>query len=112
MSDVFKSDLLKQTAVYWGNPTSDGYGGRTFDSPIEISVRWSKKQELFIDSTGQEVTSSAVVHVDRDLDIGGYLSLTISEEADPLSIDTAYEIRGWAKIPSLGATEYVRKVWL
>lgn len=109
---------LKQTAVYWANPRSDGTGGRTFDEAAEINVRWEEKQELFIDRSGQEVRSQAVVFVGQDVDMGGYLylgrlaDLSSAEEDDPLSIATAYEIRGTQKIPSIKAMCFMRKIWL
>lgn len=115
---TFRSPSLKQTAVYWGNPANDGAGGRSFDDPVEISVRWEEKQELFIDASGQEVRSNAVVFVGQDLDLGGYLALTdldslsSSEEGDPLTVDAAYEVRGWSKIPNLKGNKFVRKAWL
>ena len=46
--------LLNQTAVYWGSPSYDGYSKRTFATPVEVSVRWEDKQELFTDSQGKE----------------------------------------------------------
>ena len=112
------TDKLRQTAVYWGNPQSDGTGGRTFDDPVELSVRWEQRQELFIDVGGQEVTSQAVVYVDQDVDIGGYLylgdldDLSSAEEASPLTVDGAYEIRGLKKLPDIKASRFMRKAWL
>ena len=109
---------LKQTAVYWGGPASDGFGGRTFDEAVEISVRWEERSEMFRDAAGQEARSSTVVYVGADLDLGGYLYLgTLSdlasdEEADPLVVENAFEIRGWSKIPSVKADLFVRKLWL
>ena len=109
---------LNQTAVYWGNPSSDGYGGRTFDVPAEISVRWQDRQELFVDAQGREQTSRAVVYVATDLVIGGYLylgelaDLSSAEEGDPLSVSTAYEIRAISKTPDIGADRFARKLWL
>lgn len=109
---------LKQTAVYWANPQSDGSGGRTFDDPIEVSVRWEDRQELFIDANGQEKTSRAVVHLAQDVDLGGYLylatlaDLSSAEEGDPLEVSGAREIRGYAKIPNMKVDAYLRKVWL
>ena len=109
---------LNQIAVYWGNPTPGGYGGHTFDDPIEISVRWEDRQELFIDAEGKEVRSQAVVTIDRDLVLGGYLALmTLSdlssaEEGDPQGISDAKEIRAMRKIPNIKATAYRRRVWL
>lgn len=109
---------LKQAAVYWGNPSSDGYGGRTFDDPVEINVRWSDRQEMFVDTQAREQVSRAVVYVATDLVIGGYLylgtlaDLSSAEEGDPLSISTAYEIRSISKTPDIGADRFARKVWL
>ena len=37
-----------ETAVYWGNPQNDGYGGFTFDTPVEIKCRWEEKSEVDI----------------------------------------------------------------
>lgn len=112
------ANQLKQTAVYWGNPQSDGYGGRTFDDAVEISVRWSDRQEMFIDTQAREQVSRAVVHVATDLAVGGYLylgelaDLSSAEEGDPLSVSTAYEIRSLSKTPDIGADRFARKVWL
>jgi len=112
------TDKLRQTTVYWGNPQNDGAGGRTFDEPVELSVRWEQRQELFVDANGQESTSKAVVYVDRDVDIGGYLylgdldDLSSTEEGDPLTVDGAYEIRSFKKLPDIKADRFLRKVWL
>ena len=112
------ANQLKQAAVYWGNPSSDGYGGRTFDVPAEISVRWQDRQELFVDTQGREQTSRAVVYVATDLIIGGYLhlgelaDLSSAEEGDPLTVATAYEIRSISKTPDIGADRFARKIWL
>lgn len=111
---------LNQTAVYWGSPTSDGTGGRTFGSayPVEVDVRWEQVQKLFIDGSGQEVRSRAVVYVGQDLDLGGYLylgtldDLSSAEQADPLAISGAYEIRSFEKVPDINAGRFVRKAWL
>jgi len=115
---TFLSGQLRQTAVYWGNPQNDGYGGRTFDDAVEIDVRWEGRQNLFIDAAGQEKRSRAVVFVKSDVDLGGYLylgeltDLSSAEEGDPLSIATAYEIAGFEKIPDIAAGKFVRKAWL
>lgn len=108
---------LKQTAVYWGDPKNDGFGGRTFDAPVEISVRWEETSELFIDASGQEARSRAVVYVAQDVDIGGYLYLASLDDLSsalegPMQIEKAYEIRGFAKIPSIKADKFMRKAWL
>lgn len=111
-------DMLRQTAVLWANPTSDGQGGRTFDDPVETNVRWEQQQELFTDASGQERLSRAVVFIDRDVAVGEYLflggldDLSSAEESDPLIVGDAYEIMKFEKIPDLSASRSVRKVWL
>ena len=112
------ANQLKQTAVHWGNPSSDGFGGRTFDDAVELDVRWQDRQELFVDAQGREQTSRAVVYVATDLSVGGYLylgelaDLSSAEEGDPLTVATAYEIRAISKTPDIGADRFARKVWL
>ena len=109
---------LNQTAVYWGNPVNDGQGGRTFDDPVEVSVRWQQKQELFIDANGQEVRSMAVVYLAQDIVLDGFLYLGTlndisgAEAADPMTIANAFAIRNFERIPNLKATKYLRVAWL
>lgn len=112
------SRMLKQTAVYWANPVSDGIGGRTFADPVEISVRWEDKNEMFISTTGQESRSMAIVYAAIDLVEGGYLylgtldDLSSGEELNPLSIDNAHAILGIHKIPNIKANVFLRKAWM
>jgi len=112
MSDIFMEYSLRQTATYWGNPKTSGWGGETFDAPISISVRWHDRQILFVDYAGNEVKSKAIVLVDRDLDLGGFLYLGTSTNGDPGTVDGAMEIRAFYKTPSMQATQFVRKAWL
>ena len=35
--------MSKHTAVYWGSPQEDGYGGRTYAQPVEIQCHWQQK---------------------------------------------------------------------
>lgn len=114
----FLTDNLIQTVVYWGNPTPDGYGSFTFDSPVEISGRWENRTELFTDRTGMESKSLAVVYLGQDIDIGGWLFLGGLSDIDSGLTDTPHlvpdsrEIRGFKKIPSLDAEIFLRKAWL
>lgn len=109
---------LKQIAVYWGSPVSDGQGGRTFDSPVELDVRWEERHDLFVDAQGQEKQSSAVVYIGQDVVIGGYLflgdldDLGSAEEDDPQNVAGVYEIRQFDKVPDAKGTDYLRRAWL
>ncbi len=117
-----------QTAVYWGNPQNDGFGGRTFDEPKEINCRWEDKVEVNIGwvSTGYPGNiqlAKASVLVLEDLDINGVLWLGTLDEletkysdddiANPIRIDRAWAIHRVDKIPMVFKTdEFVRTVWL
>lgn len=114
-----------QSAVYWGNPQPDGYGGYTYDAPVELQppdngVRWEKKGHIEFTEKGDVITSIAQVLVLQDLDELGYLYLgTLSDfesgfdTSNPLEIDEAYVIRRFDKIPMVRKTdEFVRIAWL
>lgn len=112
------ANARNQTAVYWGSPVNTGMGSRTYADPVELDVRWEQRNEMFIDATGQEKTSSAVVFLGQDVELGGRLylgdldDLSSAQEGDPQQVVNARAIRGYAKIPNLKADEYLRKVWL
>jgi len=112
--------ICVQTAIYWGAPKGDGYGGKDFDSiyPIEINCRWEEKTKVISNAQGEELISNAQVRVIQDVDEQGYLCLGTlddldSEEVSPETVDKAYTIKKFEKIPSLGSTnEFVRKAYL
>lgn len=109
-----------QTAVYWGNPTEDGRGGRTFDSPVELSVRWEKLiQKVNTNDPVEEIISDAQVTVLQDVDERGYLYLgeltdfdSTVDTSDPVTIEGAYEIKKFEKLPSIRGGDYNRKAYL
>lgn len=110
--------LLKQTAVYWGGPSYGGYSKKTFAAPVEVSIRWEDKQELFTDSQGKEKLSQAVIYLNQDVVVGAFIylgdlsELGSSEEGDPYLVASAKEIMAFNKLPNVGATQYLRKVWI
>ncbi len=112
MPNRYLTKNLKQTATYWASPVADGYGGYTFTSPITIDCRWILKQELFIDAKGKEKVSNAVVLLAQDVDLDGYLYLGTTTELNPKNINGSYSIKSFAKIPSMKADAFLRKVWL
>lgn len=112
----------KQTAVYWGDPVGDGYGGMSFGSmyPIEIDCRWEDKNEIFKSSNGKEYTSRSIVYVTIDLDEQGYLYLGSLDDfesgqdlTNPKTISNTFEILRFDKIPSLNNSDQcMRKAYL
>ena len=117
-TDAFLKRACTQTAVYWGTPAPDGYGGFTFADPVEIACRWQDKIETIKNDKGEEVISNATVFVLQDVSQNGYLflgeltDLSSAEEADPRGIDNAKMILKFDKSPALKGDTYVRKVYL
>lgn len=110
--------FAKQTSVYWGSPSIDGYGGFTFDDPVEISVRWEDSTKVITDNMGKEIVSMARIMLTQDVEEQGYLylgeltDLTAAQKANPMLIETAFEIKRFDKVPDIKATEFFRECYL
>jgi len=103
-----------QTIVYWGNPVADGYGGYTYDDPVEIEGRWEEVSEMIATADGEETLTRARVWLTQDVDEGGYMYLGDADELDsnpdPQDVDGAWKIISFRKIPALGSTtKFVRR---
>jgi len=108
MSIVVK--MRKQDAVLWDSPVADGYGGHTFDAPVQIRCRWDDEQTLVLDENGNEVVSGATVYPDRTPTKGtdgwgymyeGTLASIAGVNTDPRAVDGARKILIVGKVPSL-----------
>ena len=112
----------KESVLYWEPDGDDGEGHRLFTSasPETILVRWEDKNELFIDTEGKEQRSVAKVLIaTRDLVNGGYLfrgdadDVAPSEDVDdPQTIEGAFEIKRFDKIPRLKNAGFNRRAFL
>ena len=115
---AFPNNNLRQTAVYWGNPTEDGYGNYTYDDPVEITCRWGEVTEVLTGPQGEELVSQAKVQVKQDLDENGLLflgdldDLSAAEEADPTTVEAAYRILKVDKVPTIHGRAFFRRAWL
>jgi len=117
--EKFLRKLSVQTAVYWGAPVNDGYGGYTYSTPVEIAVRWEGSTKVITISKGVEYVSRAEVIVNQDVDEEGYLylgtllDLTEEQKVDPQLVDGTWKIMRFDKTPMIFKTdEFVRKVFL
>lgn len=124
------TDNLIQDCVYWGSPVENGYGGVTYAFPIEIKCRWEDRQQIIGTITGNQIIgfqnmSRAIVYVDRDVDVDGWLMLgtlddltdsegdSSGEYYDPHQIANAYIIKRFEKMTALhSTTEYIRVAYL
>lgn len=114
----FISKVCVQTAVYWGNPVSDGMGGHTFDVPVEIKCRWTDKVRITTDSNGLQLQAKGNLLVTQDLDYEGWVMLGTLEDlpdlesADPLKVSGAYKIVAIDKVPMIKSTTvFVRTIF-
>jgi len=123
--EALMARICRQTAVYWASPVNDGFGGFTFEDPVEIMCRWEDMHQVVTDDKGNEITSRALVFVLQDVDEEGYLYLgtldSLYDDAEssagaidnPANIEGVYIIKRFQKTPVLGSTtEFLRKAYL
>jgi hypothetical protein len=73
--ESFIRKVCVQTAVYWGNPVPDGFGGMIFDYPVEIMVRWDFTQRAILSQLQVGLNVDATVLSPEDLECEGMLFL-------------------------------------
>jgi len=117
--EKFLRKLSVQTAVYWGAPVNNGYGGYTYVAPVEIAVRWEDSTKVIATSKGIEYVSRAEVIVNQDVDEEGYLylgtlsDLTDAQKVNPKLLNEAWKIIRFDKIPMIFKTDgFMRKCYL
>lgn len=106
------TDMLNQTVTYWSPGTVDNYGDLSFNTPVTMNGRWENSVELVTDSKGREFTSRARVYLFSDVENEGYLFLGTSAVADPTTLEGAYLIRFFSKIPDIDAIDFERKAFV
>jgi len=106
------SKFFVHTATYWTQGMPDGFGGYSWGSPIEYSVRWEDRNEKFIDEEGVEKLSQAVVYTNQDLAVGDYLYKGSSAASDPTTLTDAYPINQTAVTPSVDGSQSLVKAYL
>lgn len=106
------------TATYWGSPSPDGYGGWSFAAPVVLDpgsgtgVRWQEQAEIFVDDSGQERQSKAIVYPQQELELNGWLARGSHSESNPNDVAGALPIRQVGKTDNLKGTKTLYKVWL
>lgn len=102
---------LEQDITRWA-PSTDGYGGMTFTTPVALKGRWEKKEVEFRDPKGDTVVSKSIVYFDVALPIGDYIFLGASVALDPTALNDAYPVKQIEEIPDLNNLETLYKVYL
>jgi hypothetical protein len=115
----FIESVCVQTAVYWAPDGADGYGGKTYKTPIEVPVRWDYKREVVKDDMGREVVSNAQILIPVDVQNGGWLylgtlnDLNETQFSDPKGLDGTFEIIQFTKVSMpKSLTDFVRMAYV
>lgn len=104
---------LHQDVTYWDPGAEDRFGAVTFSAPELLKARWEDRNETVKTTGGDTIVTRAVVFVDRDLLIGGYLAKgDFSAVQDPTLIPDASEIQAWASIPDIRNVSSERRAYL
>jgi hypothetical protein len=107
------SKYLKQDATYWAPASVSGvYQTVTWTTPVAIKVRWEEKSERFVDKSGADLVSSAIVFLNQDVVEGGYLFLGTSIVASPKSVELARPIKKIDSLTDVRNRQTVRKAIL
>ncbi|NCB26611.1 MAG: hypothetical protein EOM62_14225, partial [Bacteroidia bacterium] len=120
----FIKKVCVQTAVYWPAPVTDGFGGMTYGTAVEIKCRWTDKvqvvkwQSAYVPTSNEFISYAEVLVVD-DVVLQGVLwlgeldDLSTAQKSSPLTILGAREIKTFERIPLFrSSTEFVKKVYL
>jgi len=112
----FIDTVCVQTAVYWERKSSNGYGGFTYETPVEIKCRWDANSKLVLNDKGEQVVISAEILVNQELDVGGLLFLGTLDDLDSSLTHEGVEthpIIAFPKNPLFkSATEFVRMAYV
>jgi hypothetical protein len=114
----FVQSVCVQSAIYWPAPKPDGYGGYTYDSAREITVRWDGVMKEVTDNEGNSFVSDAEIIVTEDLDFSGRLylgvlyDLTDAQVENPDLLPEIHIIRKKETTPLFrSSTEFVRMIY-
>lgn len=104
--------LLTETITYWAISSRDQHQKPTWAAPQSVKARWEDRAERFTDRNGRDIVSRAIVLVDTDLAVEGYLYRGTSAASDPTTVSGALPIERFDKIPDPQGREYLRRAWL
>jgi hypothetical protein len=103
---------LKATLTYWSPSSEDNFGAVSFGAPITLRGRWEERSERVRKPNGDELESTAVVFVDRDLLTGGFLiEGDFTFQPDPHAVG-AKEIQALATVPDIRSVQRERRAYL
>lgn len=110
----FIKKVCVQTAIYWGNPQPDGYGGYIYDAPVEIKCRWEDSSDVInTHFEGLESNNKSEIMLTQNVDVEGYLYLgsltdtfdTGTDLTKPSTVKGAHLIYSVSRVPLFASTK-------
>ncbi len=104
---------MHDDVTHWPIGGSDGFGGFTFGTAVKFKARWEDKNELFVDISGEQVTSRAHVYIPSPVPVGDYLALgDKTATADPTTIEGPFRVRSYLRSTDLAGLRSIMKAIL
>lgn len=92
-AQILSLGCLKASITYWQAIATDGYGKKTFATPILILGRWDNSTDLRQVKTEEKLDPTIIVTLSQAVAVGDYMALgNYASTTDPLTIDNAYEV--------------------
>jgi hypothetical protein len=113
----FTERHLTQKCIYWGSPTSDGYGSYTYADPVELDCRWEDVRMVETDTLTVQFQIRSEVQLAQDvieegmLLLGSIDDLDSDEFNDPVSAGADKIVR-FDKIPTMHGDHFYRKAYI
>lgn len=76
---------LTETATLWRKTGNDGFGGFTFDAPIQIACKHALTSTYDYNQQGRRDEATDVYYTNSEVGRGDFILLGASVEADPVS---------------------------
>ena len=103
---------MTDVITYWSPGLMDVFGELDFATPMELAGRWQATNELFTDINNREQISNAIVYLNMEVEVGGWLFLGFDPSNDPKEVAGAYEVKKVDATHRLKSSDMLYKVYL
>jgi hypothetical protein len=110
---LFGNNLRPDTITYWAPIGRDGFGKKQFDTPVTMNARYNTAAELNNIDNEEKFRPMVNCYTAEEVVPGGYIALgDHTAEADPLTVDVAFNIRQLITRRGINSTDVVYKALL
>lgn len=108
----FLTMFFNQTCTYWAKNGVDGFNKTTYAAPVQLPCRWEDRAELHQMENGEAIRVGSKVFLPQAVVVDDFLFLGTSNVADPITVQGAYQILDFKRVPSLHADEFENVAFL